>query len=128
MWRKLRTHRLDIVAVGIDQERRKIARAVVGPRAGGAVVAASGLDALGVELRDRGVVGRAERDMGAGALETLVQIKPERRLSLGPEARAGLVARTQDMAERRQRCGVEAHTGVEIAYFQSDVVVHDDLQ
>src|SRR5258707_2264920 len=102
MWRKLRTHRLDIVAVGIDQERRKIARAVIGPGACGAVVAASGLDALGVEFLDRRVVGRAKRDMGAGAPEILVQIEPERRLALWPESRAGLVPPTHDIAERRQ--------------------------
>src|ERR1700680_1797876 len=97
MWRKLRADRFDIVAVGIDQERRKIARAVIGPRACCAVVAASGLDALGVEFLDRRGVGRAKRDMGAGAPEILVQIEPERRLALGPEARGGLVARTQDI-------------------------------
>src|ERR1700690_3975592 len=49
-------NRLDVVAVGVDQERGKIARAVVGPRAGRAVVAASGLDALAVEFADRGMV------------------------------------------------------------------------
>jgi hypothetical protein len=39
----LRANRLDIVAVGIDQERREIGRAVVRARTGGAVVAAAGL-------------------------------------------------------------------------------------
>src|SRR5258706_13177349 len=39
----LRAHGLDIVAVGIDQERGEIARAVIGPRAGAAIVAPSGL-------------------------------------------------------------------------------------
>ena len=62
----LRAHRLDIVAVGIDQERGEIARAVIGPRAGAAIVAAAGLQSLSMKLLDRGVVGGAERDMGAG--------------------------------------------------------------
>ena len=61
----LRADRLDIVAVGIDQERRIIGRAVVGPRAGAAIVAASGLDALCVKFLDGRVIGRAERDVGA---------------------------------------------------------------
>ena len=35
-----------------------------------------------VKLLDRGVVGRAERDMRAGAGRSLVQMQPERRLAL----------------------------------------------
>src|SRR5258708_25454109 len=81
-----------------------------------------------MEFRDRSVVGRAERDVGAGGGNSLVQIKPQRRLALGPEARAALIPRAQDISERRQGCRVEAHAGIEIADFQSDVVVHDDLQ
>ena len=46
-----------------------IGRAVIGARAGAAIVAAAGLQALGVEFLDRGVIGRAERDMGAGAAQ-----------------------------------------------------------
>src|ERR1700694_1601094 len=124
----LRTHRLDIVAVGIDQERGKIARTVIGARAGGAVVAASGLQAFAVEFPDRGVVRCAERNMGAGARQSLMPIEPERGLALGPKAGAAVVARAQDISERRQRGGVEAHAGVEISDFQSEMVVHDDLR
>src|SRR6266404_6944884 len=124
----LRAHRLDIVAVGVDQERGEIAWAVIGPRAGAAIVAASGLQSRAVKLLDRGVVGRAERNMRAGRGRPLVGIKPERWLALGPKTRAGSVARTQDVPERRQCGHVEAHAGVEVADFQSDVVVHDDLR
>src|SRR5665213_2370610 len=81
----LRTHRFDIVAVGIDQERGEIARAVIGPRAGRTVVAAAGFQPGGVKFLDRGVVGRAERDGGAGAAWSLVQVEPQRRGILGPE-------------------------------------------
>src|SRR6266566_2043720 len=124
----LRTNRLDIVAVGIDQERGEIARAVIGPRAGGAIVAASGLQSVGVKFLDRGVVGRAERDVRAGGGWPLVRIEPERRLALGAKTGAGSVARTQDESKRRQCRRVEAHAGVQIADFQSDMVVHDDLR
>src|SRR5947199_8289571 len=41
-------HRLDIVAVGVDQERGEIGRAVVGPRSRAAIVAAAGFHAFGV--------------------------------------------------------------------------------
>ena len=59
----LRTNRLDIVAVGIDQERGVIGRAVIGARPGAAIVATAGFQAFGVELLDRGVIPGAERDM-----------------------------------------------------------------
>ena len=60
-----RTNRLDVVAVGIDQERREIGRAVVGARAGAAIVVAAGLQSLAVEFLDRGVIGGTECDVGA---------------------------------------------------------------
>ena len=59
----LRTNRLDIVAVGIDQKRRVIGRAVIRTRPGAAIVAAAGLQALSVELLDRRMILSAERDM-----------------------------------------------------------------
>src|SRR4051794_965239 len=65
------THRLDIVAVGIEQERRVIGRAVVGAGTCAAIVAAAGFQALGVEAFYRGMVGRAEGDMGAGSVGVL---------------------------------------------------------
>src|SRR5436305_6306476 len=125
--RDLRTHRLDIVAVGIDQERGVVARAIVRARTGRAVVATAGLDALGMEFPDRGVIGSTEGGMRAFALLPLVQIKPERRFILRPEARAIVVARTQDITERCQCRGVKANAGIEIADFYSDVVVHEGL-
>src|SRR5579864_3700358 len=123
----LRAHRLDIVAVGIDQERGVIGRAVVGARAGAAIVAPAGLQALAVEFRDRRMIGGAERDMRAFALQTLVKIEPERRRALGPKAGAALVLRAQDVTEWRQRRIIEADAGVEIADLEADMVVHDDL-
>src|SRR3954471_24379581 len=120
----LRANRLDIVAVRIDQKRRIISRAVILPCPGAAIVAAAGLQALGMEFRDRGMVRRAERDMRTGA-RALVQMQPERGFALGAEARAGIIARAQHKAERRERGGIEAHAGVEICDASSDVVVHD---
>src|SRR6266508_5730375 len=57
------TNRLDIVAVGVDQERRVIGRAVIRAWPGAAIVAAAGLQAFGMQLLDRGVILGAERDM-----------------------------------------------------------------
>src|SRR5512140_3287315 len=116
-FRALRANRLDIVAVGIDQERGVIGRAVIGARAGAAIVAAAGLDALGMELPDRVMILRAKGDVSAGGRRALMRVKPQRGLALGPKARAVLVFRAQDIAERRQCRGIEAHAGVEIADF-----------
>src|SRR5882757_7811878 len=124
---ELRANRLDIVAVGIDQERGEVGRAVVGAGPCATVIAASGLHALAVKFLDRRVIGRAERDVGASSGRSVMCIKPERRFALGPETRAAVVARTQHISERRQCRRVEAHAGVETFNLQSDVVVHDDL-
>src|SRR5258708_36420593 len=73
----LRTHRLDIVAVGVGQESRVVSRAVIGARAGAAIVAAAGLEAFGVQFPDRGMVGRAERDVRARARNSPCEVPPE---------------------------------------------------
>src|SRR5882757_2281920 len=87
------THRFDIVAVGVDQERGKIGRAVILAMTRLAIVAAAGLQARGVKLLDRGMVRRAEGDMGAAIGLALVQMQPERGLALGAKTGAGIVAR-----------------------------------
>src|SRR5258708_13703485 len=97
---KLRANRFDVVAVGVDQEGGEIARAVIGPRAGGAVVTASGLHAFGVKFLDCRMIGCAELDMGPVPAKTLVQINPERRLALGPEPPPAVVPRTQHPPSR----------------------------
>src|SRR5881397_209254 len=113
--RALRTNRLDIVAVGIDQERGVIGRAVIGARPGAAIVAAAGFQAFGVELLDRRMILGAERDMRRRSRRSLVQMQPERRRALRAKARAGIVARAQHKAERSERRRIEAHAGVEIS-------------
>src|ERR1700733_5444378 len=123
----LRTNRLDMIALGLDQERGEIGRAVIRPRTGSTVVTAAGFGAGAVEFPDRRMVRGAEGDMGACASRFFVRIKPQRGFALRPETRAALVVRAQHVSERRQRRGVEAHAGVEIFNLQSDVVVHDDL-
>src|SRR5258706_8650049 len=62
----LRAHRLDIVAVGVDQERREIARAVIRPCARPAIGAASRRPSRTGSLLDRGVGGGAARNIPAG--------------------------------------------------------------
>src|SRR6202011_3294288 len=104
-------------------ERGEITRAVIGPRSGGAIVAASGLQSLSVEFFDRRVVGRAEGDVSPCTGRPRMRRKRAPRLALRPKTAAGIVARAQHVSERRQGRGVKAHTGVEIADFQSDVVV-----
>src|SRR6185437_11567965 len=104
--------RLDIVAVGVDQKGGIIGRAVIGARTGTAVIAAAGLQAVGMKALDRGMIGRAERDMRARAAALFGNIEPQRRLARRSKTRAAVVARAQHMAERRQSRRIEAHTGV----------------
>src|SRR5271155_3555421 len=80
-----------------------------------------------MKFPDRRMIGRAEREMRACARLPLVQIKPQRRLALRSETGAVGVARAQHKTERRQGCAIKTHAGVEIADFDSDMVVHGHL-
>src|SRR3569623_3149608 len=109
-----RANRLDIVAVGVEQKRSEVGRAVILACSGAASVAAAGLEALAVEVFHGVVVLGAESDMDAVGLAALVEMQPERRRALGPEAGIAVAARAQAVAERGQHGGVEAHAGVEV--------------
>src|SRR6516165_10790583 len=76
-------HRLDIVAVGINQERGVVGRAIVGSISGRPVVAAACLDALRMEFLDGCMIRRAEGDVGAAIFRILAQIKPQHGFALG---------------------------------------------
>src|SRR4051812_43680222 len=116
----------DVVAVGIEQERRVVRRAVVLAQPRTAVVAAARLDASPVEAIDRASVRCPERDVHAGVALSR-GIEPERRLSLRAEPGAGVVARADDVSESLQRLLVEADARVEVLHFQADVIEHGDL-
>src|SRR5437762_13604001 len=112
VWRASGANRLDMVAVGVDQKRRVVSRAVIRARAGAAIVAATGLHAFGVEFLDRGMIPGAEGDMGAGLRGAPVQMQPERGRALRSKARAGIILRAEHIAERSKRRGIETNTGV----------------
>src|SRR6266849_5360198 len=117
-------NRFDVIAVRIEQERGIVRWAVVGPQAGSAVVAASRLQAFLVEAIDRGAVACAERNVDAASIGTLGGIEPQRRLALGTETRARIVARAKHEAEPRERGAVEAHARFQIFHLQANVVEH----
>src|SRR5262245_63474385 len=114
-------------AIGVDQERRVIGRAVVLARTGAAIVAAAALQALAVKLFHGVVVLGAEGDVGAVRFPSLVQMQPERRLALRAKAGIAVAAGAEHEAERSEHGGVEARAGVEIGNADSDVVVHGRL-
>ena len=74
--RTSRANRLDIVAVGVDQECGIVGRAVVLARTGRTVVAAAGFQAICVKFADRGMIFGAEGDMGAGRNRSFMKVQP----------------------------------------------------
>ena len=99
----LRANRLDIIPVGVNQKRRVVSRAVIRAWPCAAIVAAAGLQALGVEFLDRGMILGAEGDVGAGAGLAIMQMQPERRGALGAKTGARIVA-TRPTTTWRGRC------------------------
>src|SRR4051794_39974774 len=87
----LRTHRFNIIAVRIEQECRVVSWAVIAAMSGCAIVAAAGLQALGVKRLDRGMILGAECEMRARAVQPLVEVKPQCRFALRAETRTALV-------------------------------------
>src|SRR5262249_12080069 len=97
------------------EERGVVGGAVILARASAAIVAATGLDTLGVEFLDRVMVFRAEGDVRTACLLAVVQMQPQRGCALWAEAGAAVVARAQHEAERGGRCRIEAHRAIEVA-------------
>ena len=88
-------HRLDAVAVGIDDEGRVIAHAIVRAQARRAVGAASGIQRRGMECIDLAGRFRPKTDMDAALRRdrrhTGAQIDPELGIALAETDRAGRV-------------------------------------
>jgi hypothetical protein len=80
------------------------------------MVAAAGLESGGVEAIDRGTVGGTKRDVHAGG-RTTVKVQPQCRFVRRTEPRTRVVLRTQHMAKRAERSGVEARARVQVFTF-----------
>src|SRR5688500_13414204 len=116
----LHADRFDVVAVRIDQERSVIVRAVIGAQAGTAVVASTGLQAIGVEAIDLRATHCPQCDMRPGRLFTRRSVEPQRGCAARTQTGAGVVARRQLVAERTERRGVETHARVDVLNLQTD--------
>src|SRR5215218_8669621 len=96
---------LDAVAVGIDDERRIIVRAVIGAKPGLAVVAPAALQRRGVEGVDALARRRRKADMQAGLVvgrhRALGEADPERDRVASVAERALAFAQTS-VADRLQ--------------------------
>src|SRR5215831_10394029 len=117
-------HRLDVVAVGVKQERGVVGGAVVGAQPRPSVVPTSGLEAVLVEAVDGSPVGRAKRDMHARPGRAVAGREPKRRRIHWTEARARGVLCAQLMAERLQSRAVEAHARGQVLNLQAEMIVH----
>src|SRR5579871_118379 len=113
--------RLDVVAVGVDDEGGVVVRRIVaGARR--AVVLRSGLEGCGVEGAHRGLVRARERQMDAGA-RLARQADPEDR-RFAPES--GAVVKGHELldSERGEGLLVKSGQDVELAGAEGDVVDH----
>src|SRR5207247_1818791 len=81
------TNGFDVVSVGIDQEGRVIGRAVVAPKAGCAVVTATGGEPCCVKFVDRCAIAGAESDVNPARARS-GRIKPKCRFSARSKPRA----------------------------------------
>src|ERR1700726_4579332 len=128
------THRLDVVAIGIEHEGTVIMRMIVWAKSGLAVVACAGAKGgrmEGIDLRAR---ARFESDMKPPA-ERAARADPELRPRLAPEPRMRVPARLlrrylddQLEAERLERLFVEGKRAFEIADGKADVIEHGTFQ
>ena len=120
-------HRLDPVAVGIDDERRVIFHAIMRPQARRAVGAAAGGKRCGVERIDIAGCFGAQADVRAALGRDLchagAQIDPELRIGLA-EADRRRPRHEPREAERGERCLVETRGAIEIGDADGDVVDH----
>src|SRR5712671_5051756 len=119
--------RLDVVAVGVEDEGRVVRFTVAGPRPRVSVVLPAGFNGRRIEALDRGPVRRLEGQMERAAGPA--RAEPELG-SAGPAEPRGpglRVVRLQAMPERLEGCAVEADAPGEIRNRQSDVVEHGFL-
>src|SRR5262249_55992214 len=96
-------HGLNVVAVGIDQERREIGRPVVGAQPRRAVVAPARGETLLVEALHRRAIRRAEREVRAALTRARRLREPEPRAACRAEAPARRVARRLPVPPPPQR-------------------------
>src|ERR1700733_9377492 len=86
-------HRLDVVAVRIEQERRVITRAIVLTHARRAVVAAARLESVAVEPVDGGTAGREGPQANQGKRQLRIGGEPQRVTTVGTKGGGRLILR-----------------------------------
>src|SRR5690606_36781006 len=115
--------RLDVVAVGLEDEGGIVVRVVVGPQARAAVVLADGRKRGGVQGVDLGAGFRLETDVQAAAVVAVAD--PEERLGVveaGDSAAVVVVLHHHAQAERGQRGFVEGTRARVVGAGESEMV------
>src|SRR6266567_2981435 len=125
------SHRLDQVAVGIDDEGGVVLRVILGPETRLAVVASPGSERRRVEAINRGAEGRAEADVAVerGAIGVVRDPKRQGLLLERMRLAAAVAGSVLDVehaaiAKRRQDRIVEGTAPREVANADRDVVDH----
>jgi hypothetical protein len=116
------TDGLDVVAVGIEDERPVVVLVVVRSEARRPVVAPSGRDPGGVEGVDRGAVGAKGDVEGPARLAALAE--PEVGMSAGLKADVTVELAEHLVAERFERAQVERFRDGDVADVDGDVIEH----
>ena len=126
-------HRLDVVAVGIEDECRVIIGVIVRPQAGSAIVSPAGPKCGNVESVDTRAVGRGDGDV-QGLMKSAFAADPEVRLAGPAEACCGSPAfrlRTVHfhhklITEWRKRLRVEVFRTRVVRNRKADMIDHED--
>jgi hypothetical protein len=125
------TDRLDTVTIGIQHEGAVIVGVIVRPQAGRAVVAPAARKRGRVKGVDRGAVGSAKADMGAGNGRSHLGFVGDgefdtERPRCGTIIRTATVAEISDTYESKwaQYRVVETATALDVGYTQRDMIQH----
>src|SRR6185312_4160088 len=104
---RLAVHRLDVVAVRIEQKGRVVGGPIIPPRSWRAVVAAADRKTGPVKGIDRGAIASPERDVDRTRRLRRLRQQPKSRRSFGTESRGRLIRTCEDMSQRLEHSPIK---------------------
>ncbi len=116
-------YRLDVVAVGVENERAVIVRMILRTQTGSAVVASAGRNRGLVKVIDNAPLRRRKRDVSGPRRIALPY--PEIGLPVLSETRRIAELHQQLIPKRRQRALEELLAARKVGYRQTNMIEHD---